>query len=166
VTLSSTIAAVNAAVAVEVPGTASSVGWAEADDAGAAGRVRWLPISDDPTAAPKLSATTDGLSRALVGLSSTFDVECWASTYEATLTLRDALVRALFGVVGSTAFALGSGRWAQGDALTSGASVTLRVTLRAYVSATAPTVATVATTAFDTTGATDGDGILFVPSDS
>lgn len=165
-TISTTIAAVNAAVAVEVSGTASSVGWDTADDAGSTGRVRWLPISDDPTAAPKLSATADGLSRALVGLSSTFDVECWAATYEATLTLRDALVRALFGVVGPTAFALGSGRWAQGDSLTSGTSVTLRVTLRAYVSATAPTVATVATVAFDTTGAVTGGGEILVPSDS
>ena len=40
------------------------------------------------------------------------------------------------------------------------------MTLRAYVSETAPTVATVATVAFDTTGATDGDGIILVPSDT
>ena len=165
-TISTTIDAVNTAIAAEVSGTTSSVGWADADVAGSTGRVRWLPISDEPTAAPKLSATSNGLSRALVGLSSTFDVECWAASYEATLTLRDALVRALFATVGSTAFALGAGRWAQGDALTSGASVTLRVTLRAYVSAAAPTVATVATTAFDTSAAVAGDGVIFVPSDN
>ena len=103
--------------------------------------------------------------RALVGLSTTFDVECWGEDFEAAVTLRDALVRALHSAVGTQAFALAGGPWARGDALTLGEAVTLRVTLRAYVPETAPTVATVTAVAFDTTGATVGDGVIFVPSD-
>ena len=164
--LTSTITAVCAAVAVEVSGTTYSIGARVADDLGAPPRLRWTPISDDATPAPKQSATGDGLSRAIVGIDATFDVECCGADYEATLTLRDALVRALRSVVGPAAHALGAGRWANGDALTQGEAVTHRVTLRAFVSETAPTVATVATVAFDTTGATDGDGIILVPSDT
>lgn len=164
--LTTTIAAVNAAVAAEVSGTSSSLGARVADDLGAPPRLRWTPISDDPTPAPKQSASADGLSRAIVGIDATYDVECCGADYESTLTLRDALVRALRSTVGPAAWALGAGRWANGDALTQGEAVTHRVTLRAYVSETAPTVATVATVAFDTTGATDGDGEVFVPSDN
>ena len=78
----------------------------------------------------------------------------------------DAVVRALRSTVGPAAHALGAGRWANGDALTQGEAVTHRVTLRAYVSETAPTVATVTAVAFDTSGATAGDGVIFVPSDN
>lgn len=164
--LTTTITAVCVAVAAEVSGTTSSLGARVADDLGAPPRLRWVPVSDDPTPAPKQSATGDGLSRAIVGIDATFDVECCGADYESALTLRDALVRALRSVVGPAAHAFGAGRWANGDALTQGEAVTHRVTLRAYVSAAAPTVATVATTAFDTTGATDGDGVILVPSDN
>lgn len=164
--LTSTITAVNTAVAAEVSGASSSIGARVADDLGAPPRLRWTPISDDATPAPKQSATGDGLSRAIVGIDATFDVECCGADYESTLTLRDALVRALRSVVGPAAHALGAGRWANGDALTQGEAVTHRVTLRAFVSETAPTVATVTAVAFDTTGATDGDGIILVPSDT
>ena len=75
-------------------------------------------------------------------------------------------MRALRSTVGPAAHAFGAGRWANGDALTQGEAVTHRVTLRAFVSETAPTVATVTAVAFDTTGATDGDGIILVPSDT
>jgi len=165
-TLTSTITAVNTAVAVEVAGTTYSLGARVADDLGAPPRLRWVPVSDDPTPAPKQSATSNGLSRAIVGIDATFDVECCGTDYESALTLRDALVRALRSTVGPAAHTLGAGRWASGDALTQGEAVTHRVTLRAFVSETAPTVATVATVAFDTSAAVAGDGEVFVPSDS
>jgi len=164
--LTTTIASVNTAVAAEVSGTSSSIGARVADDLGAPPRLRWIPVSDDPTPAPKQSATSNGLSRAIVGIDATFDVECCGADYESALTLRDALVRALRSTVGPAAHTLGAGRWANGDALTQGEAVTHRVTLRAYVSATAPTVATVATVAFDTTGAVTGGGEILVPSDN
>ena len=164
--LTSTITAVNTAVAAEVSGTSSSIGARVADDLGAPPRLRWVPVSDDPTPAPKQSASADGLSRAIVGSDATFDVGCCGAPYASTLTLRDALVRALRSTVGPAAHAFGAGRWANGDALTQGEAVTHRVTLRAFVSETAPTVATVTAVAFDTTGATDGDGIILVPSDT
>ena len=90
-TITSTIAAVNAAIVTEVAAATSSVGSRVADDHGAPPRVRWIPTADE--------------------------------------------------------------------------AITLRVTLRAYVPETAPTVVTVAAVAFDTTGATEGDGEIFVPSD-
>ena len=164
--LTSTITAVCVAVAVEVAGTTYSIGARVADDLGAPPRLRWVPVSDDPTPAPKQSATANGLSRAIVGLDATFDVECCGADYEGTLTLRDALVRALRSTVGPAAHALGAGRWANGDALTQGEAVTHRVTLRAFVSETAPTVATVTAVAFDTSAAVAGDGVIFVPSDN
>ena len=164
-TVTSTIAAVNAAVVVEVTDATTSLGARVADDLGTPPRIRWIPISDEPTAAPKMSATSNRLSRAILGISATFDVECHGATYEAALTLRDALVRALRSVVGLTAYAVGSGRWATGDALTQGEAITHRVTLNSYVSEASPTAATIATVALDTTGATAGDGVIFVPSD-
>jgi hypothetical protein len=165
VTITTTIAAVNAAIVAEVAAATSSVGSRVADDHGSPPRVRWIPTGDEPGAAPKFSPLASGLQRALVGLSTTFDVECWGEDFEAAVTLRDALVRALHSAVGTQAFALAGGPWARGDALTLGEAVTLRVTLRAYVPETAPTVATVTAVAFDTTGATVGDGVIFVPSD-
>jgi len=165
-TLTSTITAVNTAVAAEVSGATYSLGARVADDLGAPPRLRWVPVSDDPTPAPKQSATANGLSRAIVGLDATFDVECCGADYEAALTLRDALVRALRSTVGPAAHTLGAGRWASGDAMTQGEAVTHRMTLRAFVSETAATVATVATVAFDTSAAVAGDGVIFVPSDS
>ena len=164
-TITSTIAAVNAAIVTEVAAATSSVGSRVADDHGAPPRVRWIPTADEPGVTPKNSPLASGLQRALVGLSTTFDVECWGDDFEAAVTLRDALVRALHSAVGTQAFALAGGPWARGDALTLGEAITLRVTLRAYVPETAPTVVTVAAVAFDTTGATEGDGEIFVPSD-
>lgn len=166
-TLTSTIAAVQTAVAAEVPTATYSLGSKVADDQHAPPRVRWIPVTDEPGPAPKLSPMASGLQRALVGMSTTFDVECWGSDFEGAVDLRDALIRALHTVsgVGPTAYALASGPWARGDALTLGEAVTLRVTLRAYVPETAPTVHTVATVAFDTSGASQGDGEIFVPSD-
>lgn len=164
-TLSTTIAAVNAAVALEVAGLSTSVGARLADDHVAPPCLRWIPTSDEAGAAPKRSPIASGLQRALVGIDTLFDVECWAADFETTITLRDALVRALHSVVGPTAFALGTGTWARGDALTLGESVTMRVTIRGYVPETAPTVATIATVAFDTTGAVAGDGQILIPSD-
>ncbi len=165
-TLTSTITAVNAAVLAEVAGCTFGVGWRVADDHGAPPRVRWLPVADEPGAAPKLSPLASGLQRALYAVSTTFDVECWGEDFEAAVTLRDALVRSLHSAAGPTVYALSSGRWAQGDALALGEATSLRVTLRAYVPETAPTVATVTTTAFDTSGAVSGDGEVFVPSDT
>lgn len=164
-TLSATIAAVDAAVLAEVPTCTFGVGWRVADDHGSPPRVRWLPLADEPGAAPKLSPLATGLQRALCAMPTTFDVECWGEDFEGAVTLRDALVRALHSAVGPQAFALAGGPWARGDALTLGEAVTLRVTLRAYVPETEPTVTQVATVAFDTTGATVGDGVIFVPSD-
>jgi hypothetical protein len=165
VTITSTIAAVNAAVVLEVAAATSSVGSRVADDHVAPPRVRWIPTGDEPGAAPKFSPLASGLQRSLVGLSTTFDVECWGEDFEGAVTLRDALIRALHSVVGPQAFALAGGPWARGDALTLGEAVTLRVTLRAYVSETAPTVVTVTAVDFDTTSAIAGDGLIFVPSD-
>lgn len=164
-TLSTTIAAVNAAVALEVAGLSTSVGARLADDHVAPPCLRWIPSSDEPGAAPKRSPLASGLQRALVGLDTAFDVDCWGLDFEGAIILRDALIRALVSVVGPTAFVLGTGTWARGDALTLGESVTLRVTIRGYVPETAPTVATVATVAFDTTGAVAGDGQILIPSD-
>ena len=165
-TISTTIASVNAAVLAEVAGTAFTVGARVADDQSAPPCVRWVPVSDEPGPPPKRSPIASGLQRALVGLSTAFDVTCWGETFEAAVSLRDALVRALHSVVGPTSYDLATGRWAQGDALTLGEAITLRVTLVAYVPETAPTVATITTTAFDTSGAVAGDGEVFVPSDS
>ena len=86
--------------------------------------------------------------------------------FEAAASLRDALVRALHSAAGPNVYAIGAGRWAQGDALTLGESTTLRVTLRAYVPETAPTVATVTTVTPNTSDAADGDGEVLVPSDT
>ena len=47
-----------------------------------------------------------------------------------------------------------------------GESTTRRVTLRAYVPETAPTVATVTTVTPNTSDAADGDGEVLVPSDT
>lgn len=165
-TLSATITAVNATVLAEVAGTTFSVGSKVADDHGSPPRVRWVPVADEPGAAPKLSPLASGLQRAVRAIATTFDVECWGADFEAAVTLRDALVRALHSAAGPSVYTLAAGRWAQGDALTLGEATSLRVTLRAYVPETAPTVATVTTTAFDTSGATSGDGEVFVPSDS
>lgn len=165
-TLSTTIAAINAAVLAEVAGCTFSVGSRVADDQSDYPRVRWVPIVDEPGPAPKNSPIASGLQRALMGMPTTFDVECWGEDFEAAVLLRDALVRSLHSVVGPASYALGAGRWAQGDALTRGESTSLRVTLRGYVPEASPTVATVTTVAFDTSGATDGDGAVLVPSDT
>lgn len=165
-TLSATIAAVDAAVLAEVPTCTFGVGWRVADDQGSPPRVRWLPLADEPGAAPKLSPLATGLQRALCAMPTTFDVECWGEDFEAAVSLRDALVRALHSAAGPSVYAIGAGRWAQGDALTLGESTTLRVTLRAYVPETAPTVATVTTVTPNTSDAADGDGEVFVPSDT
>lgn len=165
-TLSATIATINAAVLAEVAGCLFTVGSRDADRHAAPPCVRWVPLDDEPGPAPKKSPLASGLQRALVGLDTTFDVECWGATFEDAVTLRDALVRALHASPGPTGYAIGRGRWAQGGTLTLGESVTMRVTLRAYVPETAPAVAVISTTAFDTSGAVAGDGEVFVPSDS
>lgn len=165
-TLSATIADINAAVLAEVAGCTFSVGARVADDQASPPRVRWVPIVDEPGAVPKNSPLATGLQRALVGMPTTFDVECWGEDFEAAVLLRDALVRSLHAVVGPSSYALAAGRWAQGDALTLGESTSLRVTLRGYVPESAPTVATVTAVAFSTSGATDGDGEMLVPSDT
>lgn len=165
-TLSTTIAAVNAAVLLEVPGLVTSVGSRLTDDHQSPPCLRWVPVSDEPGPAPKFSPLASNLQRALVGLDTVFEVECWGSDFESAVTLRDALVRALHGTVGTTAFALAAGNWTRGDALTLGESVTLRVTLRCYVPETAPTVATITVVAFDQSGAVAGDGQILIPDDT
>lgn len=160
-----TITAIMAAVAAEVSGTTHAVGAEHDGEHTAPPHVRWIPVADTVAAPPKISPLASHLQRALVGLETRFEVQCWGATYADTCALRDALLRATHIVCSRSAYATDGGAWARGGAITHGQMVTCRIAFRGYVAEAAPTVATVTNTAFDTSGAVQGDGEVFVPSD-
>lgn len=159
-----TISTIMTAVVAEIPTATSDVGSRYGAERTAPPHVLWTPLTDAYGAAPKQSPSAAGLQRALVGVRTTFAVRCWGATYAAAVALRDAVLRA--AKLAATTSALPSaGAWAQPDAMDAGEVVTIRMEFVGYVPEAAPTEETVTTVAFDTSGATAGDGTILVPSD-
>ncbi len=159
-----TIAAINAAVLVEIPTLTFELGSRHRAEREKPPHILWSPIADTYGAAPKQSPMASGLQRALIGLRTAFEVRCWGADYAGAVLLRDAVLRAA-KLHGTTSALPSAGQWAAPDALDQGEMVTLRMEFAGYVPEAAPTTPTVATVAFNTTGAVPGDGEILVPSD-
>ena len=159
-TPSAVITAIMARVVAAIPATTSTVTAAELGKHASPPNVRWCPDIDTYGPAPKRNDAAG--SRAILGVNTVWLVECWGATFDDTIALRDAVLRAT-ALEAHDMVAYGPGQWTKGGAITDGEAITLRITLQGYVPETAPVLATIdAVYVNDTTGSASGDGLLDV----
>lgn len=149
-----------AAVALEVSGVTWDVGARAAPEHGTPPRVTWVPDRDRPGVPRKYSRTSSGRrSRAVVGMWELFEVHCWGADYDATVALRDSVLRVVHRLC-TGAWRHEGGEWARPGAVSLGEMSVQRIALLSTVFDAATVTAHVTSVGLDTVTDTPGDGQL------
>lgn len=157
--LSALIAEIMALVASEVPGTTHAIGWREEGEQSAPPRIEWRPTRHASERAYEGGSRADGLRRAILGRSQTFELRLWGGDIAQVEELFDALVRGCEALA-SGAWSYVGGDWARTGAMTCGEAMLCAITLGAHVLDAAPTLVTITGASIASPTSTPGDGLL------
>jgi hypothetical protein len=157
--LTARITAIMQRVVVEVAGTTHGIGWRDDGVQSAPPRIDWRPTRHAYERAYQGGSRADGLQRAILGRSQTFELRIWGNDLTQTEALFGALVRACEAEAAG-AWSYVGGDWARTGAMTCGEAMLCAITLGAHVLDAAPTLVLITGASLAPPTSTPGDGLL------